>query len=251
MTDFMVEMDIAFPVGMTSPEVRALLDTEALAIKPYVEAGEFQRVWRTYGNPFWNHGHLALWSGDIAEDYIRRTYSLFPLVKAGYGTVRSVRELSPNPNDPGAKASYSPLPGELDSVPFTYGWFRSFLNHNGEASEVPGEGLVAEVYSGSPVLEVHDHPHSGKSVQIHVMVGQRGNLVKIAELGPSVPSGEEVAPGYIDILAEWEGKPVAYYAWKDRILMDNGLMNTVKEGSIHRRHSLSAEMFDFEAPPQI
>ena len=139
------------------------------------------------------------------------------------------------------------IPSELNNVPFTYGWFRSFLDRNGEASEVPGEGQVAEVYSGNPVLEVHDHPHSGRSVQIHVMVGPRGHLVKIAELGPSVPSGEEVAPGYIDILAQWDGKPVRHYEWKDRILMDNGLMSAVGEGSIHRRHSLAA--FDFEAPP--
>ena len=100
MPDFLVEMDIVFPIEVTGDEIRFLLAAESRAIQVYVTLGEFQRVWRTYGEHTGNHGHLALWSAP-SRTYIRDAYADFPLVKAGYGIVWLIRELQSNPNDPG------------------------------------------------------------------------------------------------------------------------------------------------------
>lgn len=108
---------------------------------------------------------------------------------------------------------------EPKSLKYTYPELRAYLDEHGTPGDTAhGEGMSAELPSLG--LSIHDHPGSGRSRQIHFMV----NGVKIAELGPPTDEGEEVAPGYVDFLAEWDGQPVHAYNVKLRIALDNGLV---------------------------
>jgi muconolactone delta-isomerase len=209
--EFLVSMDITFPAGMPLGEIRALLAEEAQAAKPYLDSGEFARAWRTYGEHEGSHGHMALW--DVPDRfYLLDAYLGFPLVHKGYTANLRFQPLMVNPNDP------ETLPGL--PVRLTFAELRRWLDEHGSASSVAGEGTSAEI---APGVSIHDHPHSGRPRELHFMVGGQ----KIAEIGPETESlqSENVAPGYIDFLAEWEGKPVHHEAWKQRILRDNGLVH--------------------------
>lgn len=211
MTEFLVSMDITFPAGMPLDEIRALLAEEAQAAKPYLDSGEFARAWRTYGEHEGSHGHLALWDTG-SEISVRYIYRAFPLVRGGYASNLRVQPLMVNPNDP------ETLPGL--PVRLTFPELRRWLDEHGSASSAADEGTSAEIVPG---VSIHDHPHSGRPRELHFMVkGQ-----KIAEIGPPSDAWgpQEIAPAYIDFLAEWEGKPVHHEAWKQRILRDNRLFH--------------------------
>lgn len=211
--EFMVSMTITFPDEMPLSERRKLLEAESAAAAPYLDSGQFARVWRTWGSHESSHGHLALWNAPDSQ-FIWETYATFPLVAAGYGLVWEVTELMTNPND----RKSAPLVAE---APFalTYYNLERFLTLHGEGSLSPGEGITATI---APGVTIHDHPHSGRPRELHFMVDGQ----KIAEIGPTSKSGseEDVAPGYIDLLAEWDGRPVHHDTWKNRILADNGLL---------------------------
>jgi len=210
--EFLVQMDIRF--GNENPEfIRALLESEALAAKPYLESGEFTRAWRSWGTHEGDHGHVALWTAP-SYLWVRDRYDSFPLVRGGYTSLPQITELMHNPNDPG------PHPLHMADAPFplTFENLRAYLIRYGTRSGVTNEGLTAELVTG---VTIHNHPRSGRASEIHFMVfGQ-----KVAEIGPLVASeGDEVAPRYIDLLVEWDGKPVHHEMWKNRILADNGLL---------------------------
>jgi hypothetical protein len=83
---------------------------------------------------------------------------------------------------------------------------------------VTNEGRTAQIVPG---VTVHDHPASGRPSELHFMVGGQ----KIAEIGPHSPAESgDVGPDYIDLLAQWAGRPVAHQEWKNRLLADNGLL---------------------------
>lgn len=219
--EFMVMMDIRFPANMTLEARRELLSREAAAAAPYLDSGEFARVWRTWGSHEGDHGHLALWDAQ-SENVVRLAYASFPLVKLHYGTVRRIFALEVNPNDRTTPA-VSPFPLTYDNL---YPW----LTDHGKWSDVQQEGLTAEVVKDQ--LWVHDHPHSGRPRELHVMCPGEGGWQKIAEIGPVTKGdGEDVAPGYIDLLAEWDGRPVDHDNWKNALLRDNGLLHGSHEAA--------------------
>jgi len=210
--EFLAQMNIRFP-GVPHDQIVRLLESEALAAKPYLESGEFTRAWRSWGNHEGDHGHVALWTAPSSQ-WVRDRYEAFPLVKGGYTDTLVITPLMHNPNDPG------PHPLHMADAPFplTYENLNKHLAEYGRNSTVTNEGATATLVTG---VTIHDHPHSGRSREIHFMVfGQ-----KIAEIGPpTMHEGDEVAPRYIDLLAYWDGKPVHHDAWKNRILADNGLL---------------------------
>jgi muconolactone delta-isomerase len=213
MPEFLATMNITFPHGTSNGTVQCLLDEEAEAARPYLESGQFARAWRTYGEHFGSHGHMALWN---AEDInvVNDAYASFPLIKNGFATNLRIQPLAVNPNDP--NNLNDPW---RDGFPLTYDNLHHFLDLHGERSHVVNEGLTAELTEG---VTVHDHPVSGRPREIHFMVGGQ----KVAEIGPVTGHpGEDVAPSYVDLLAEWDGKPVAHEAWKQRILVDNNLVH--------------------------
>lgn len=216
--EFMVTMEITFPPEMWLKDRRALLRDESEAARPYLDSGEMSRVWRTHGTHENNHGHLALWDAPT-EEYVWNAYNSFPLVILGYGVVESVTWLRVNPNDRHAPAQ---APFKL-----TYDNLERFLTDNGQWSDVTNEGMTAEL---APGVTVHDHPHSGRPRELHFMVDGQ----KIAEIGPLTDAAdfsEDVAPGYIDLLPEWAGKPVRHDSWKNAILRDNGLLHPSHESA--------------------
>src|ERR1700733_5824593 len=126
----------------------------------------------------------------------------------------------------------------MTNVKLTYQNLRAMLDAAAWAEEhgmrtvavtvQPGEGHAAALVPDGSVM-IHDHPGSGRPREIHFMVDAHdGNgLVKVAEFGP--PDGSEgidsdVAPGYIDFLGQWDGKPVHLVQWRNRIEEDNGLL---------------------------
>ena len=230
MPEFMVTMHITFPTGMPANDIKPLLDEEARAAKPYLDSGQFSRVWRTYGSHMGSHGHLALWNmRDMAD--VALAYQTFPLVRKGYGVVESIIPLAVNPND----RRNAPLVAE-SPIPLTYYELNNFLGENGRNSTVTKEGVMATLVTG---VTIHDHPHSGRPREIHFMVDGQ----KVAEIGPTDKAeGEDVAPGYIDFLAEWDGRPVSHQAWKNRILADNGLLYADHSAAKSApRHSMAAK----------
>lgn len=103
----------------------------------------------------------------------------------------------------------------------TYANLRALLD-SGQRTLPPAanEGEAAELVPGH--VTIHDHPHSGRPLEIHFMVDGQ----KIAEFGP--PEGTEgvdtdVAPGYIDFLGQWMGQPVHHVDWKNLIMADNDM----------------------------
>ena len=215
--EFLVHADIKFPPDMGYTRRRALLQLEAQACRPYMDGRIFTRAWRTYGGHDSNHGHLALWDAP-SQAYIRDAYSGFPLVKAGILTLGEITTLHVNPNDPGSPATQRP------DLQMTYPVLRSILDQaraNGtDTATEHGTWIVPGVVS------IHDHPESAETGrQLHFMVHNGHTMQKVAELGPPTVDGETRAPGYIDILAEWAGRPVHHGRWIARIRQDNGLVH--------------------------
>lgn len=233
MPEFLVRAVMTFPPQMPLDERRRLLAAESAAAEPYIRDGSFRRVWRTRGTHEGNHDHLALWSVS-PEVNLYRIYAGFPLSGAGILQLESVTQLQHNPNDPGPGGWHAPAPDA--PFPLTYYNMRKYLDSEGEASGISGEGRTAWL---APEVTIHDHPASGRSREIHFMVSGQ----KIAEIGPLTPhAGDEVGPAYIDLLAEWAGKPVHHDQWKNLILADNGLLHDNYESAVRgpRRGRLAA-----------
>lgn len=216
MPEFLVQASIVFPEG-TSGQARAqMLTLEANACQPYLDSGQMKRVWRTWGEHDGDHGHLALWDAQDAE-HVWAAYGTFPLYVANILSVHTIRALQVNPNDPG-----TPLE-DMPGFPFTWDTFSEVL----EAARVLGTDIAMEhgawVIPGK--VSIHCHPESRETpLQVHVMAHDAaGNAQKVAELGPPSGDGEARAPGYVDLLEEWAGMPVAHRQLKARILRDNHL----------------------------
>ena len=215
MPEFLVQMNVRFVDDILPEEIDILLEREALACQPYFENGEFERAWMTWGTHFGDHGHAALWNAP-SRQYVWDIYVKLPLVREGFGTDVTILDLNPNPNDPGTH----PLLMAESPIPLTYGNLIRFLGIHGEKSDVTNEGATATLTKG---VTIHDHPMSGRPREIHFMVSGQ----KVAEIGPpskALHGSEDVAPGYVDLLVEWDGRPVHHDAWKNRILADNGLL---------------------------
>lgn len=123
-------------------------------------------------------------------------------------------------------------PFDLATIKITYPVMRDLLDRYGHEGDVDGgHGHGHELIVVPGVLSIHDHPASGRPHEIHVMVFSPGRTgvegwQKVCELGPAaLAEGEanDVAPGYVDFLAEWAGEPVDHKEWKNRIAADNGL----------------------------
>ena len=215
--EFLVHADIKFPEVMGYPRIRKLLDAEARACRPYMDAGIFTRAWRTYGDHQGSHGHVSLWDAP-SEEYIRQAYEGFPLVQAGILTITGIVALQVNPNDPGSPATERP------DLIMNYPVLRSILDQ----ARFLGTDTAMEhgVWIVPGIVSVHDHPGSYEtSRQIHFMVHDGDTAQKVAELGPPAEDGETRAPGYVDFLAEWAGRPVHHRRWVARIKQDNRLVH--------------------------
>jgi hypothetical protein len=104
-------------------------------------------------------------------------------------------------------------------VPMTYAVLRTMLDQakNDHQNTAMEHGLLL-----CPGVSIHDHPGSDRGRQIHFMVDGQ----KIAELGPLNDEGESgVGPGYVDFLAEWQGRPVRHDKWIARLKADNNLLH--------------------------
>jgi len=234
MPEYLVMMQIHFPEEMPLAERRKLLEEESAAAAPWLDSGQMSRVWRTWGEHEDSHGHLALWNARDISD-VESAYFGFPLVLKGYGHVSTIQPLMVNPNDRRSTPLVADAPFRL-----TYYNLRNWLDQQGTKSSVTNEGITAVVVEGQ--LWVHDHPHSGRPRELHVMASGSSGWQKIAEIGPETRGeNEDVAPGYIDLLAEWDGKPVHHEQWKNRILADNGLLFSDYESALkapRKRHHL-------------
>lgn len=219
--EFLVYFHIEFPPGMgrSNPAaIERIYAEEAEAAKPYFESGIFKRVWRIPGS----RDHWALWEAPDAET-VHQAYASFPMYQGGFGTVTQFYALAINPNDPGPDGTGGLLATSIPeaSVNLTWQPLNNFLllhGHAGNASE--GESRSVDLMPG---VSIHNHQHAGRRAQIHFMV----DGVKIAEIGPPDDQGEEVKPGYIDFMAEWESRAVksrTVDTWVRRIKRDNGLV---------------------------
>lgn len=213
LNEYLVTGDITI-ADMTPADRHLILTLEAAACKPFMDAGLFVRAWRTYGDHDTDHGHAALWRADditVVDD----AYRTFPLVK----TTRLDYKITPlmtNPNDPGSPAT------ELDMIPMTWFTLNQVITAGGaEHATAPEHG----VWIVPKVVSVHKHPESEDPEQIHFMVHDpdTGAQQKVAELGPPSGDAEHRAPGYIDFLAQWAGRPVLHSRWVERIRRDNDL----------------------------
>jgi muconolactone D-isomerase len=203
---FLVRMDLKLPEVSGMREAN-LYREEAEAAKPYLDSGEFSRVWRVPGT----RNHVALWDVKDAQT-IHDAYTSFPMFP--WMTV-TVEPLCVNPNDPGEPAS------DLPDLPMTWASLNQYYREHRSEQHVSaiGEGGSVDL---TPDVSIHTHPTSQFPAEIHFMVGGQ----KVCELGPDVNlNNEPKAPGYIDFLSEWEGIPVLHRRWKARIQADNGLLH--------------------------
>jgi muconolactone D-isomerase len=205
MAMFLVHMKLHFPPETSADFIAARYAAEAEAAQPYLNSGEMTRVFRVPGR----RDHWALW--DVADaQTIHDAYTNFPMF--AWMDV-DVIPLCTNPNDPGTPA------GNLPNMPMTYPVLRTYLDaaKDAGANTGPENGLVL-----CPGVSIHDHPGTDRGRQLHFMVDGQ----KLAELGPVTDEGErETGPGYVDFLAEWQGKPVLHRKWEARIRQDNGILH--------------------------
>lgn len=206
---FLVRMDLKLPPEFTPMRIANLYQQEAEAAKPYLDSGEFARCFRVPGT----RNHIALWDVKDAQT-IHDAYTSFPMFPWMTVTVEALTE---NPNDPGTPArdlpgqsmSYTPLRARLDQA----------------KADGTNTGLENGLMLTSEV-SIHDHPGAERGRQLHFMVNDGTGWQKVAELGPPTDEGEKgVGPGYVDFLAEWQGRPVLHSKWVARIREDNRLLH--------------------------
>lgn len=214
--EFLVHMEFNFPPTWTPEVMQQHYLDEAGRATELADAGLFKRVWRIPGR----RGHISLWECDDA-DQLHRALETWPMWM--WMDVQ-VTPLAVNHNDPGGVAE------DLPGTPITWRVLYNMLYRHGTASPLADqhEGQTFTLVEG---VTIHDHPHSGRPHEIHFMVDGQ----KVAELGPDTAGEkeEDVAPGYIDFLAEWEGRPVRHARWQRRIERDNGLLNRNYEDALH------------------
>lgn len=210
MPEFLVHMELKLPSNLGDTWYRDVYEQEALAAKPYLESGQFARVWREPGT----RNHYAIW--DVADvQTVHDAYTNFPMFP--WMTV-TVTALCTNPNDPGTPAAERP------DLKMTWASLNEFYNAEpglplSDNAKAHGEGKTVMI---TDKVSVHKHPGSPFPEEFHVMHGD----VKIAELGPDENRYDEPkAPRYVDILAEWDGVPVGWQKWKARILADNKVLH--------------------------
>jgi muconolactone D-isomerase len=187
---------------------------EAEAAKPYLDSGEFSRVWRVPGT----RNHVALW--DVADvQTIHDAYTSFPMFP--WMTI-TVEPLCVNQNDPGEPAS------DLPDLPMTWAALNQYYRDHRAEQHVSaiGEGGSVDL---TEHVSIHTHPTSAFPREIHFMVDGQ----KVAELGPDANLNDEPkAPRYIDFLASWEGRPVLHRKWEARIRRDNSLLHPDYESAL-------------------
>jgi muconolactone D-isomerase len=209
MSMFLVHMELKLPPNLTPAQEHVLYKSEAKMAKPYLDSGEFARVWREPAT----RNHWALW--DVPDvEVIHRAYTSFPMYP--WMTV-TVHPLCVNTNDPREPAR------DLPGIKMTYGALRYLLDDAKAHGKNNGleDGLML-----SPTVSIHDHPNADRGRQLHFMVNDGSGWQKIAELGPALDEGEKgVGPGYVDFIAEWQGRPVLHQKWKARIMEDNRLLH--------------------------
>lgn len=214
---FLVRMELKLPPALLVDKLRRLYADEAQAAQPYLDSGEFARVWRIPGT----RNHIALW--DVADvQTVHDAYTSFPMFP--FMTI-TVEPLCVNPNDPGTPATDAP------DVRFTWAGLNAVYQADaGHQASGPGhahgEGKTVMI---TPDISIHQHPGSAAPAEFHVMYQN----TKIAEVGPDENlQGEEKAPGYVDFLAEWDGQPVLYRKWKARIAADNRVLHPNYEAAL-------------------
>lgn len=210
MAEFLVHMQLRFPPETSAAFIASHYAAEAEAAKPYLDGGSMQRVWRVPGR----RDHYALWDVRDAQE-IHDAYTNFPMFPWMDVTVTP---LCTNPNDPGTPATDCP------GLRMTWGELNKFYNAAFGTLPGPRGALLKEgkTVMLTDTVSIHKHPGSPFPEEFHFMVGD----VKVAEIGPDAhTNGEVKAPRYVDILAQWDGEPVASRKWKARILQDNGLLH--------------------------
>jgi muconolactone D-isomerase len=226
MPEFLVHMQLKLPSDWEQSKIDSYYRYEAKAAKPYLDSGEFARVWRVPGT----RNHVALW--DVADvQTIHDAYTNFPMFP--WMTV-TVEPLCTNPNDPGTP--YAGCPG----VKFTWEGLNEFyLRHltgdmeNRSAGQIAmgeGETVILDDSDPDAVISIHQHPGSPFPQEFHLMAGD----VKVAEIGPGENLFSETkAPGYVDILAEWDSAPVHWQKVKARVLADNNVLHPDYETALN------------------
>jgi muconolactone D-isomerase len=201
---FLVHMQLHLPSGLTEAEQADLYKREAEAARPFFDSGEFERVWREPGT----RNHWALWDVDDVQA-IHDAYIAFPMFP--WMTI-AMHPLCVNVNDPGYPAQERP------DVQMNYPFLRTLLD---QAKNAGTNGAMENGLELCPGVSIHDHPGTDRARQIHFMVDGQ----KLAELGPYSDEGEGIAPGYVDFLARWMGRPVRHTKWEMRLRMDNQLLH--------------------------
>lgn len=206
MPEFLVYATITIPPGTDEAERLRVYDEEAAVAREFMDIGAFVRCWRVPGT----RNHWALWNAPD-PDYIHCAYETFPMFRLHWLRAE-IHPLAVNPNDPGLPAT------DLPAMKMTYPVLRAHLD------QIRAIGGATAMEHGVPLtndVSIHDHPGTDRARQIHFMVGGQ----KLAELGPLDNEGEQIAPGYVDFLAEWMGKPVIHRQWEARLRLDNGLVH--------------------------
>lgn len=216
MAMFLVRMNLKLPAARDLVKddqwEKEMYAAEAEAARPYLESGEFARVFRVPGT----RNHIALW--DVADvQAIHDAYTSFPFFP--WMDVH-VEPLCVNPNDPGYPAQDRP------DLTMTWADLNRFYTEHLTGHQVlsperqeHGEG---ETVMLTDTVSIHKHPHSGEPEEFHFMVGD----VKVAEIGPDKNEHHEMkAPAYVSFVAEWEGAPIGFYQWKARIAADNRVLH--------------------------
>lgn len=199
MAEFLVKMQLTFPATMAHDVKQRHYLAEARRARELADAGLFKRVWRIPGRT----AHIALYDvPDVTVLHeILQSWPMFDYMDC------EVIPLAINHNDPGGVAE------SLPDVAFTWDHLRTLV----DVHHAYGDGGGYDLGEG---ISIHAHPGTERGEQVHVMCDGQ----KIAELGPPNPMGESIAPGYIDLLTEWMGRPVTHARWQQRILKDNGLL---------------------------
>ena len=222
MPEFLVHMQFNFPADLTPIRKQELYLHEAARAAELAEAGVFKRVWRIPGRT----AHISLWEvpdATVLHECLE-SWPMFDFMDI------QVTPLALNHNDPGGVAE------DLPGMQMTYSTLRAVIDAHRDHGHGDADGIEL-----APGISIHDHPGTDRALQIHFMVDGQ----KMAEIGPPITThqfppgqtqgkviGESVVPGYIDFLAEWEGRPVRHARWQNRIAKDNGLTHSSYEDAL-------------------